>query len=116
MTTLTASREIHLPAQGRGGSQGPLPASQQHLLALPGEAKAVPTFTECHLTVPGTTMPFQKPLCQSLCLFGAKPQLTRGPSPRGLLSPDAQVQSLGTKVGLVLETSTTTRRCGQTFH
>ena len=68
------------------------------------------TFKEHHLPFPPIGLPSPKYQHQSLFILSkaaANPRIL----PEGLLPPDAWVQSLGTRVGFVLQISNATRRC-----
>lgn len=95
-------------------SQDPLPALPHNLLLLahPGDSKTVQTLKECHLTVPGDMPIFAKTSVPKSVYFELSYNHRRI-LPEGLLLPDAQVPSPGAKVGFVLETANTTRRCEQ---
>lgn len=102
---------------GEESPSGPSPSSstQPLLLALPGDSKTVHTFKECLSTVPGTRPTFPKIWVPKSVYFERSYHHSRI-LPEGLLFPDAQVQPPGAKIGFVLETSNTTRRCEHTLH
>lgn len=90
---------------------GPSPSSSTSLFTLPGDAKA-PDLQRIPLASSLNGAPSPKYQCRSLFIL-SKAATNSRILPEGLLSPDAQVQSLGTRVGFVLETSNTTRRYEQ---
>lgn len=97
-----------------GGLRWPhQPQAEIHLSTQRGWRQDRPSKNTGQFLGPGP--PFPKYQCQSLLILSRVPSNSRI-LPVGLLLPDAQVQSPGTKVGFALETSNTTRMCEHKLH